>query len=57
MTCAGSGVSMEQRGTVGGHTAHVGERCRTCHGAGMYDSTTGPGVNPDRRHGSGRPEE
>lgn len=55
MTCWGPGTTVEQRGTVSGQTAHQGEPCRTCHGTGWYDLLTGPGVDPDRRHGTGAP--
>lgn len=52
--CHGHGVTAELRQTVGGHSATVSERCRTCGGSGFYDWTKGPGVDPYKRHGTGR---
>lgn len=53
MTCRGTGTSLEYRGTVSGHTATMGENCRTCHGSGWYGLLAGPGVDPAKRHGTG----
>jgi len=51
ITCQGRAAV--SRVCLGGE---VQEICRTCHGAGVYDWRTGPGVDHEKRHGTGRPE-
>lgn len=57
ITCEGRGVLAEQRQTVGGDTGVVTARCYTCAGQGSYDMLAGPGVDPSKRHGTGRADD